>query len=73
MTMLLNDRVGKWFCLHRAHASLEVEAGAGLVPDHSQPRPADILVQHWNHGRPVALDITVVSPLNPSNLAEARE
>ena len=41
--------------LHRAHASIEVEAGAGLFPDHSQSRPADILVKHWNHGRPVAL------------------
>ena len=57
--------------LHRAHASIEVEAGAGLFPDHSQSRPADILVKHWNHGRPVALDISVVSPLNPSTLAEA--
>ncbi|KAL5503030.1 hypothetical protein EMCRGX_G009913 [Ephydatia muelleri] len=51
--------------LHRAHASIEVEAGAGLFPDHSQSRPADILAQHWNHEQPVALDISVVSPLNP--------
>ena len=28
-------------------------------------------MKHWNHGRPVALDISVVSPLNPSTLAEA--
>ena len=42
--------------LHLVHASIEVEAGAGLFPDHSQSRPADILVQHWNHGRPVALE-----------------
>ena len=28
-------------------------------------------MQHWNLGRPVALDISVVSPLNPSTLAEA--
>eukprot|EP00731_Ephydatia_muelleri_P039043 Em1067g2a len=34
-------------------------------------RPADILLQNWNLGRPVALDISVVSPLNPSTLAEA--
>ena len=33
--------------------------------------PADILLQNWNLGRPVALDISVVSPLNPSTLAEA--
>ena len=56
---------------HRAHASVQVEASAGLFPDHSQSRPADILVQNWDLGRPVALDITVVSPLNPSTLAEA--
>ncbi|KAL5517879.1 hypothetical protein EMCRGX_G003510 [Ephydatia muelleri] len=57
--------------LHRAHASVQVEVGAGLFPDHSQSRPADILLQNWNLGRPVALDISVVSPLNPSTLAEA--
>ena len=28
-------------------------------------------MKHWNHGRPVALDISAVSPLNPSTLAEA--
>ena len=28
-------------------------------------------MQNWNLGRPVALDISVVSPLNPSTLAEA--
>ena len=58
-------------CLHRAHASVQVEAGTGLFPDHSQSQPADILLQNWNLGRPVALDISVVSPLNPSTLAEA--
>eukprot|EP00731_Ephydatia_muelleri_P016483 Em0009g907a len=57
--------------ISRHNASIEVEAGAVLFPDHSQSRPADILVQHWNHGRPIALDISVVSPLNPSTLAEA--
>eukprot|EP00731_Ephydatia_muelleri_P008091 Em0004g429a len=29
------------------------------------------LARNWNLGRPVALDISVVSPLNPSTLAEA--
>eukprot|EP00731_Ephydatia_muelleri_P017425 Em0010g523a len=57
--------------LHRAHASVQVDVGAGLFPDHSKSRPADILLQNWNLGRPVALDISVVSPLNPSTLAEA--
>ena len=57
--------------LHRAHASVHIEVGAGLFLDHSQSRPADILLQNWNLGSPVALDITVVSPLNHSTLAEA--
>ncbi|KAL5510481.1 hypothetical protein EMCRGX_G006034 [Ephydatia muelleri] len=47
------------------------EVGAGLFSDPSQSRPADILLQNWNLWRPVALDISVVSPLNPSTLAEA--
>ena len=49
---------------------LWIEVGAGLFPDHSQSRPADTLLQNWNLGRPVALDISVVSPHNPSTLAE---
>ena len=57
--------------LHCAHASVQVEVGAGLFPDHSQSRPADILLQNCNLGGPVALDISVVSPPNPSTLAEA--
>ena len=44
---------------------------AGLFIDHSQSRPADIQVQKRDLGRPVLLDISVVSPLNPSTLAEA--
>ena len=55
----------------RHNASVQVEVGAGLFPDHSQAQPADILLQNWNHGRPVSLDISVVSPLNPSTLAKA--
>ncbi|KAL5479517.1 hypothetical protein EMCRGX_G023044 [Ephydatia muelleri] len=56
---------------HALTGKFQVEAGAGLFPGHSQPRPANILVQNWNLGRPVALDISTVSPLNPSTLAEA--
>ena len=46
---------------HTAHLS---EAGAGLSTDLSQSRPADILVQDWDRGKPVAFEISVVSPLN---------
>eukprot|EP00731_Ephydatia_muelleri_P037322 Em0442g2a len=56
--------------LHRAYASVQVEVGAGFFPTiRSQDLPNSL--QNWNLGRPVALDISVVSPLNPSTLAEA--
>ena len=33
-----------------------------LVPD-SLSRPADVYLPHWFHGRPAAVDVTVISPL----------
>ena len=57
------------FC-HRAHLSVKVEMGYGLSPSHSSSRPADILVQGWDRGRPAAFDVTVTSPLTPANLKE---
>ena len=65
----LRDTLVHFF--HGAHASVQVEAGPRLFPDHLQSRPADILVQNRNLGRPIALDISVVSPLNSSTSAEA--
>jgi hypothetical protein len=56
--------------LNCAHASVQVEAGAMPFPDHSLSRPADILVQNSDLARLIALDITVVSLLNPSTLPE---
>ena len=41
-----------------------------LVQD-SSVRPADILLPNWNHGRPVAVDVHVISPLQQLTLAEA--
>ena len=38
--------------------------------DQSQQRPADILVQNWDVGMPIALDVSVVSLSNPSSSAE---
>ena len=49
--------------------SVQVEAGAGLSTDLSQSRPADIIVQDWDRGKPAALDISVVSPLNSNVLS----
>ena len=56
---------------HQAHIRVQVEAGSGLSHDHSNSRPADILVFDWDHGKPAALDLTVVSLLNANILKEA--
>ena len=41
-----------------------------LVPD-SSVRPADILLPNWNRGRPAAVDVHVISPLQQQTMAEA--
>ena len=46
-----------------------LEAGAGL--DDRQTRPADILLPTWTLGASAALDLTVVHPLNTTNLTGA--
>ena len=55
----------------RAHLSVHLEVGHNLIPDHSNTRPADILIPHWCMGKPAALDLSVTSPLNPLTLLEA--
>ena len=49
----------------------QLEAGSSLDEEGRQTRPADILVQNWEFGKPAALDFTVTSPLNPTTLNEA--
>ena len=41
-----------------------------LVPD-SLSRPADVFLPSWLHGRPAALDVTVVSPLQAQVIQQA--
>ena len=45
-----------------------LEAGSGYL---NQTRPADISLPTWNLGRDAALDVTVVNPLNSSNIEGA--
>eukprot|EP00731_Ephydatia_muelleri_P001706 Em0001g1706a len=40
----------------------QLEAGSSLEDEGRQTRPADILVQNWEFGKPAALDFTVTSP-----------
>ena len=47
--------------------------GSGLTPDHNHSRPADVLVEGWERGKPAAFDITVTSPLCPAFLGEASQ
>ena len=41
-----------------------------MVPD-SHSRPADVLLPTWSRGRPAALDVHVISPLQQRTLYEA--
>ena len=50
---------------------MQVEVGYGLARDHINSRPADILVQGWDRGKPAAFDVTVTSPLTPVTLNNA--
>ena len=49
----------------------QVEVGSGLEHEGHRTRPADILIPHWDLGKPAALDLTVTSTLNSSTLMEA--
>ena len=55
----------------RACLGPQVEAGSGLGHEEHRTRPADILIPHWDLGKPAALDLTVTSTLNSSTLMEA--
>ena len=50
---------------------MRVEVGYGLARDHVNSRPADVLVQGWDRGKPAAFDVTVASPLTPVTLNNA--
>ena len=49
----------------------QVEAGSGLGHEGHRTWPADILIPHWDLGKPAALDLSVTSTLNSSTLMEA--
>ncbi|KAL5497035.1 hypothetical protein EMCRGX_G013429 [Ephydatia muelleri] len=58
------------FC-RRAHLSVRIEVGRGLLGTHNYTRPADVLVDGWDRAKPAAFDVTVTSPLTPVTLNEA--
>ena len=48
----------------------QVEAGSGLGHEEHRTWPADILIPHWDLGKPAALDLAVTSMLNSSTSME---
>ena len=56
---------------HLAHVGCQVEMGSGWGSEKSRTRPADVLIPNWSLGKPVALDLTVTSPLNAEIISEA--
>ena len=55
----------------RAHLSVRVEVGRGLLGSHDYSRPADVLVDGWDRAKSAACDVTITSPLTPATLKEA--
>ena len=45
--------------------------GYGLARDHDNSRPAEVLFQGWDRGKPVAFDVTFASTLTPVILNSA--
>jgi hypothetical protein len=45
----------------------------GLLPGDAGLRPADILVQRWEHGRAACIDVSIVNPLAPTHVRGAAE
>ena len=58
------------FLAARSAALAPTREAPSVVPD-SHSRPADILLPTWSRGRPAALDVTVISPLQQQTLHAA--
>ena len=58
------------FLAARSAALAPTREAPSVVPD-SQSRLADILLPTWSRGRPAALDVTVISPLQQQTLHAA--
>ena len=56
---------------HLALVGCQVEMGSGWGLEMCMTRPADVLIPNWSLGKPVALDLTVTSPLNAEIISEA--
>ena len=55
------------FSAAQSAALVPLKETTGLMPN-SLSRPADIFLPNWSRGRPVALDVHVISPFNNKRL-----
>ena len=58
------------FCAAESSGPAPSKETPNVIPD-SQSRPADILIPNWSAGRPAALDVHVISPLQQQTIREA--
>ena len=58
------------FSVAQSAALAPLKETPGLMPN-SLSRPADIYLPNWSRGRPTALDVHVISPLQQQTLREA--
>ena len=54
-------------------ADMSLRSTTWLVTTCSKSRPADILLPNWFMGKTAALNVLIISPLNPLSLLEAVE
>ena len=58
------------FSAAQSAALVPRQEAPALIPG-SQSRPADVFLSIWSQGRPAALDITVISPLQQATVQSA--
>ena len=58
------------FSAAQSAALAPTKEAPSLIPDSSM-RPADVFLPNWSRGRPAAVDVLVISPLQQQTLAEA--
>ena len=69
-TILRHERLRDNFFACRAANLTPVREQKNLMPE-TNSRPGDLYLPCWSAGQPAALDITITSPLQPSNISNA--
>ena len=65
-----NDNCGVIFAAAQSAALAPRKEVLTLIAD-SRSRPADVYLPCWKHGRPAAIDVTVISPVQQLTVGRA--